>query len=83
MSAPQPPWGPQGPDPRDWRAAPPPPGGPAWDQLFELDDVRRPLPGQRDGGGRPKAVLGAIALIMVVVIAAVVGWLATRDGTET
>ena len=41
------------------------------------------MPGQRDGGRSPKFVLGAIALVVVVIIAAVVGWLAMRDSSET
>jgi hypothetical protein len=82
VSTPQPPWGPPGPDPRDWRAAPPPSGGPAWDQLFELDDARRPVARQQNSPRGPKLVLGAIALVVVVVIAAVVGWLVTRDSNE-
>lgn len=82
VNTPQPPWGPNGPDPRDWRAAPPP-GGPAWDQLFELDDIRRPVPRQRENGPGPKLALGAIALVVVIVIAALVGWLVTRDSGET
>lgn len=82
VSTPQPPWGPPGPEPRNWRAGPPPSGGPAWDQLFELDDVRRPVPRQQNSPWGPKLVLGAIALVVVVVIAAVVGWLLTRDSDE-
>lgn len=85
MTTPQPPWGPSGPDPRQWRPPPPPPDGQAWDQLFELDDTRRPVPRQRDNGRDPKLVLGVIALVVVIIGAAVIGWLATRGdaGSET
>lgn len=85
MTTPQPPWGPSGPDPRQWRPTPPPQGGQAWDQLFELDDTRRQVSRQRDGGRGPKLVLGVIALVVVIIGAAVIGWLATRGdaGGET
>lgn len=43
------------------------------------------MPRQRDSGRGPKLVLGVIALVVVIIGAAVIGWLATRGdaGGET
>ena len=41
------------------------------------------MPRLRESGRRPKLVLAAIALVVVIIGAVVIGWLATRDDTAS
>lgn len=83
----QPPWGPASPDPRAIRAQPPAGGEPAWDQLFELDDVRRPAPGQSKRAINSRQMLMAAGALVVVLSMAATLWMvfgrnSGEDGME-
>ncbi|WP_396918272.1 hypothetical protein [Mycolicibacterium sp.] len=64
----------------------PPPPAPSWDQLFELDDIRRPTarPQPQRRKPDPKWVLAGLAAIALIVVIALVVWLVPSDrGAES